>query len=58
MRDEFIRLVDAVTVYMGRVDLVLIASDDTVLFDRLRKLHVAREKLVQCIRDFQRAPDA
>ena len=58
MRDEFIRLVDALTVYMGRVDLVLIASDDSVLYDRLRKLHVAREKLVQCIIDFQRALNA
>lgn len=45
------RLIDAITAYIGWVDLAIIAADDDTLFRRLRGLHRARLNLLKCIRE-------
>lgn len=50
------RLVDAITAYIGWVDLVLQAADDETLFRRLRGLHRARHLLLTRLRDVQASP--
>jgi len=53
--DEFHQLVDAITAYMGWVDLVIIGfhQDDHVLERRLRRLQAAHVHLLNCIANYR-----